>query len=151
MCTGIAIVEDELPAALHGNLGDRLYLREGQREIQFHWWQKPTLLPVRWDGSLRLCQWGCRDRRSRLPMGGWLSRAQIAAGVIARPEEGIIPANLGHDRGTWFVISEGIRAVVIPGSPSGPVVYMLTVPSTNYYRNMAEQAPMMPVLVDQVI
>ena len=36
---------------------------------------------------------------------------------------------------------------VIPAN----VVYMLVKPSTNYYRNMTEQAPLMPVLVGQVI
>ena len=68
-----------------------------------------------------------------------------------QPEEAVIPANLGYDRGTWFMISEGIQGVVIPEVPGGPVVYLLTEPSTNYSRNMAEQSPMMPVLVNQVI
>lgn len=151
MCTGIAIVEDELPAMFRETLGSRIYVREGKREVQFHWWQKPTLLPVQWDGSFLLCQWGCRDRRSRLPMGGWLSRDQIASGILDRPESAVIPANIGFDRGTWFLISEGIRGVVIPQSHSGPVIYMLTEPASNYYRNMTEQSPMMPVFVDQVI
>jgi hypothetical protein len=41
--------------------------------------------------------------------------------------------------------------VVLPDVPGGPVVYMLVRPSSNYYRNMTEQEPLMPVLVDQVI
>lgn len=102
--------------------------------MQFHWWQTPTLLPVRWEGSLRLCRWVCMDRRSRLPFGGWLSREQIAAGVVVQPEEAVIPANLGHDKGTcsWSRIHE----VVIPDVHGVPVVYMLTEPSSDYYRNM---------------
>lgn len=151
MCTAIAIVLSDLPAELLDGLGKRIYTREGRQEVQFHWWQDPPLLPVRWEGSLRLCRWGNNDRRSRLPFGGWLSRDQIAAGVVAQPEEAVIPANLGHDKGTWFLVSEGIHAVVIPDVPGGPVVYMLTEPSSNYYRNMTEQSPMMPVFLNQVI
>jgi hypothetical protein len=37
------------------------------------------------------------------------------------------------------------------GSRAGPVAYVLTRPATNYYRNMTQQSPTMPVLVDQVI
>jgi hypothetical protein len=151
MCTGIAIVLSEFPSDLLIGLGSRLYVREGRQEIQFHWWQEPLLLPVRWAGSLRLCRWGNRNRRSRLPFGGWLSREQIEAGIVAGTEQGIIPANLGYDKGTWFLISEGIQAVVLPDIPDGPVVYILTEPASNYYKNMAEQSSMMPVFVNQVI
>ena len=68
----------------------------------------------------------------------------------ATPEEVVIPANLGQQKGTWFVINEGIRGVAIE-TRGGPVVYMLTEPASNYYRNMTEQSPMMPLFVDQVI
>jgi hypothetical protein len=78
---------------------------------------------------------------------------RVEAGVFAAlgPEPVVIPANLGHHRGTWFLITTGIRGVVLPDVPGGPVVYLLVRPSTNYYRNMTEQEPLMPVLVDQVI
>lgn len=151
MCNGIALMVSELPSDLLVGLGNRTYMREGRPEVQFHWWQRPALLPVRWDGSLRLCRWGSNERRSRLPYGGWLSRDHVAAGILDRPETGVIPANLGFDKGTWFLITEGIQAVVLPGVPGGPVVYMLAEPASNYYRNMTEQSPMMPVFVNQVI
>ncbi len=153
MCTGISLTVSELPASLADGLAAHRYSREGREEFQFHWWQVPALLPVRWDGSLRLLRWGSRERRSSLPYGGWISRDQIAAGVVAgtRADEAVIPANLGYHRGTWFVIDDGIRAIVLPELPGGPVVYMLTEPATNYYRNMTGQSPFMPVFVDQII
>jgi len=67
----------------------RIYVREARKEAQFHWWQSPTFLPVRWEGLLQLCRWGCKERRSPLPFGGWLSREQIVAGIIAQPEEAV--------------------------------------------------------------
>jgi hypothetical protein len=146
--TGIALLASELPAHLLEPVRDRIHERAGQPEVRFEWWQTPALLPVRWEGSLRLLPWGSKERRSRLPFGGLISQEQIAAGVFAHafPEEAVIPANYGFHRGTWFLIEEGIRAVVLP---DGPRVYVLVEPSTNYYRNMTGQSPLMPVLVNQ--
>lgn len=112
----------------------------------------PTLLPVRWDGRLELLPWGSKSRRGPLPYGGLMSLQDIAQGVLAaaHPEEVVIPANHGQQKGTWFLINEGIKGIVIE-TRGGPVVYMLTEPASNYYRNMTEQSPMMPLFVNQVI
>ncbi len=154
MCTGIALPLHDLPASLCETraVTDRLYKREGLEEVQFHWWQNPTVLPIQWEGSVHLARWGSKDRRGKLPLGGWVSQKGIDAGAFSgsEPETVVIPASLGYQAGTWFLISQGIRGVLIH-TPAGPVVYMLTVPSTNYFRNMTEQSPMMPVLVGQVI
>lgn len=154
MCTAIALAPSELPVALvrQNRLVERVHQREGREEFQFHWWQVPTLLPVRWDGRLEILPWGSKSRRGPLPYGGWLPVEHLAEGVLAsaRPEEVVIPANLGQQKGTWFLIHEGIRGVVIE-TRGGPVVYMLTEPASNYYRNMTEQSPVMPLFVNQVI
>jgi hypothetical protein len=154
MCTAIALAPSEIPVALarQYRLAERIYPRERREEYQFHWWQVPTLLPVRRNGRLEILTWGSKSRRGPLPYGGWIALDHIAAGVIAgaTPEEVVIPANLGHEKGTWFVINEGIKGVVIDAA-GGPVVYMLTEPASNYYRNMTERSPMMPLFVDQVI
>ena len=62
-------------------------------------------------------------------------------------EKGVVLIGIG----AWFLIASGVRGVVLPELPGGPAAYMLVRPSTNYYRNMTEQEPLMPVLVDQVI
>jgi hypothetical protein len=153
--TGFAVSLSEIPAEAVARLGlsARVCDRFGHKELQFHWWQNPPELLVRRDGRLKLIRWGCKDRRSRLPYGGWVSAEQLESGLLAhaRPEEVVIPANLGHHKGTWFVVEQGVKGVVLPDAPGGPVVYVRTVPSTNYYRNMTGQEPMMPALVDQVI
>lgn len=152
MCTGIALAFGELPVVLSADarLASRLYQREGRDEVQFHWWQQPPLLPVQWDGALHLMPWGNKSRKSRLPLGGWISQGDLEYGILqnARAEDVVIPANLGFHRGTWFLIIEGIRGILLR---EAGVVYMVTEPSTNYYRNMTEQEPMMPALVGQVI
>ena len=154
MCTSIALTLSELPVALvrQHRLGERVHNREGREEIQFHWWQIPTILPVRRDGRLDMLPWGSKSRRGPLPYGGWLSLEHLAEGILAsaKVEEVMIPANLGQQKGTWFVINEGIKGVVIE-TRAGPIVYMLTERESNYYRNMTEQSPMMPLFVNQVI
>ncbi len=149
MCTAIALIANELPLDLADRLAGRMHSREGRVEYQFHWWQTPTVLPVRWDGKLELMQWGSKARRGPLPCGGWISEDH-ASSIFAHPAEVVIPANLGFQKGTWFLILEGIKGAVIQ-TKNGPVVYMLTTSSTNYYRNMTEQSPAMPVLINQTI
>jgi hypothetical protein len=154
MCTAIALLVSELPGALvrQHRLTERVHTRAGREEFRFHWRQVPTVLPVWWAGSLKVLPWGSKLRHGPLPYGGWVALEHIAAGVLAGavPERVIIPANFGQQKGTWFVVNEGIKGVVIE-TRGGPVVYMLTEPASNYYRNMTEQSPTMPVFVNQVI
>lgn len=145
----IAVIASDLPVHLRSDVADRLHDRAGCLEARFSWHDRPPMLPVRWDGSLRLLPWGNHDRRSRLPVGAGLTRAQVEAGIVAGLEEAVIPASMGRESGTWFLIETGIRGVVVPGNT--PVVYVLFQPSTNYYRNMTGQSPLMPVLVNQTI
>src|SRR5690349_17337183 len=154
MCTAIALSTTELPLALmrQNRLTERIHSREGHEEFQFHWYATPTVLPVWFDGTLEVLPWGSKLRRGPLPYGGCLSVEEIKAGAIAgsRPEQVVIPANLAFQNGVWFVVNEGIQGVTIE-TRGGRVVYMLTEPASNYYRNMTEQSPMMPVFVNQVI
>ena len=156
MCTGIALAVTELPHDVVSDprLANRLYDRDGRQEMRFLWWQSPPILPVQWNGQLQVLPWGNRRRpRGRLPASGWISKEEIELGVFAhvQAEDVVIPCQLAIHRGTWFLILDGIRGIVAKDAAGNPVVYMLTEPSSNYYRNMTEQEKMMPVLVDQVI
>ena len=146
----IALIASDLPVHLLPDVTDRLHDRAGCLEARFSWHDQPPVLPVQWDGCLQLLQWGNHDRRSRLPVGAGLTRDQVAAGIVAGCHEAIIPASMGRESGTWFLIEVGIRGVVVERGRT-PLVYVLFEPSTNYYRNMTGQSPLMPVLVDQTI
>jgi hypothetical protein len=74
----------------------------------------------------------------------------VGAGVFRAPEPVVIPASFGYEAGVWFAINEGVKGVLVQDG-TGPVVYMLMTRSSNYYRNMTQQTPTMPVLVGQVI
>ena len=146
--TSIALIASELPVHLLSQVSDRIHDRFGQSEVRFAWWQDPALLPVRWDGALRLLQWGNKVRRSRLPHGGFLTLEQFEGGIVTGVEEAVIPASYGFHRGSWYLIEEGIRGIVVP---EAPLVYVLLEHASNYYRNMTGQSPWMPVFVNQVI
>jgi hypothetical protein len=96
---------------------------------------------------------GKQEQAKPLPYGGWISRDDVELGILQNihAEGVIIPANLGQHRGTWFLIIEGIKGILIRDRTCGSVAYMLTERSTNYYRNMTEQEPFMPALIGQVI
>ncbi len=115
MCTGIAIAVSEMPVELarRHRLSERVYARAGQDEFRFLWLQTPTVLPVLWDGRLEILPWGSKLRRGPLPYGGWVSEQEVADGQLGRADEAVIPANFGHQKGTWFLITEGIKGVVI--------------------------------------
>lgn len=91
--TGIALPLYDLPASLLDTpaVQVRRYVREGREEVQFHWWQTPTFLPVRWCGRIQLVRWlshpqfraGCSEeaRTSANARPGWRSRRD----TITRP------------------------------------------------------------------
>lgn len=153
MYSGIALTLAEVPTVIVDQVPGRLVQREGRPELRFLMTDRPPLLPVRWRGEFHLLRWGSRSQQKSVPYGYWLSEEWNRSGALdwAKPEPVVIPANLGFDRGTWFLIDEGIFGIVFPDVADGPLVYMLTKRSTNYYRNMTGQKPTMPCFVRQTI
>jgi hypothetical protein len=64
--------------------------------------------------------------------------------------EVVVPASLGLDRGVWFLVREGVRAVVVRDERGQPVAYVLVEPSTDYYKIMT-RSDWMPTLVGERI
>lgn len=151
--TGLALPLCDLPFALTETpeVRARMYDRHGKLEVRFLWQHGPTLLPVRWFGSVQLFRWGSQKRRgTALPYGGWVSEDRVRAGIFHQPEPVVIPASFGYEAGVWFAINEGVQGVIVQDG-CGPTVYMLMQPASNYYKNMTQQTPMMPVLIGQLI
>ena len=153
MCTSLAMPLCDVPADLAERHHGMVFLREGMPEMQFHLWFRPALLPVRWEGRLRFLPWGSKRRGDAIPYGPWIPEDLIESGSFAhvQVERAIVPVSLGCDRGTWFLIEDGIWAAVLPDAAGGPVAYMLTQPSTPYYRNMTGHRERMPCLIRQTI
>jgi hypothetical protein len=155
MCTAISLAQSELPVGLvnRHRLARRVHERGGEPEFQFHHRDREPVLPVWRDGQLEILRWGNARGHSRiLPQTGWTWLETIEEGGWKNTDAGFatIPATLGHERGVWFRIRNGIRALVVSDEHGQPIAYMLCEPSSHYYQVMT-RSPRMPVLIEERI
>ncbi len=143
---------DEVPFNQIGGLGRAFELfaqRENGavKEIQFLYRTSRRLLPVYIDSQLRILEWGNQSGRGPLPMPGWCHKEWLEAGHWQglRPEPAIIVAAMALELGVWYQVKQGIECVVVHNH-----AYLVTEPSTHYYRIMT-RSNRMPVLVGQTI
>jgi hypothetical protein len=117
MLSGVVLAMSDIPLELidrHG-LRRRVHDRGGEHELQFHFADAERLLPVRRDGRLEFLRW--RNRRgesSSLPCTAWTQVETVEKGGWGEGgvEPVVIPASMGLDKGVWFGISQGIRALL---------------------------------------
>jgi hypothetical protein len=64
--------------------------------------------------------------------------------------EVVIPATWGLDKGIWYRIDGGVRALLVRDEAGLPRVYPLVEPSSHYYKVMT-RADWMPCLVQERI
>ena len=157
MCLGISILRRQINAELLAEfaLQRSLFSRAdgADDELIFKFNDPVPRLPVMHDGQLHIYTWGNRnDRQSRLPKTGWCRTESLEAGKwrYLSPEQCVIPAVAGLEKGVWFQIKEGIQGVVVHDESERPHIYMLTQPASHYYQVMTRHERM-PVLIGQVI
>ncbi|QGJ68580.1 Hypothetical protein PBC10988_2410 [Planctomycetales bacterium 10988] len=148
MCLGISLSAREVTDAFirYYRLSQRIVTRHpgADREIRFLLRDPHPQLPVFYQGRMTILPWGrapqetSRTQKTRLPAGGWCPIESLKEGQWQhlKPEEVIIPATYGYEKGVWFLVKEGMRGVVILGDNRVPHVYMLTQPASHYYRIM---------------
>jgi hypothetical protein len=110
-------------------------------------------LPVIHNGQMLIYEWGNRGGSApKLPKTGWCRAESLAAGKWRwlAPEQVVIPAQFGLEKGVWFAITEGIQGIVVRDQAERPHVYMLTQDASTYYQNMTKH-DRMPVLVGEQI
>lgn len=148
----VAILTSELPTILHDGLQRRVHTRGGAEEFRFHFRDHEPLLPVWFDGQLRLIRWGSRDRRSPLPCTGWAWKLSVEEGKWGafQPVPVDIPANYICEKGIWTQLKQGMRGIVVRDANDSPVVYVLCDVPTRYYRVMT-RSERMPVFIGEVI
>ena len=142
MCEVISIPRFELPDELieRRRLKSCIHTRPpgDQEELWFYQRQHRSLLPVWHHGALTLYPWGSSTRRDQLPQGGMCRQEQLEDGMWAafRPELVDILATFAREGGFWYDVPKGIRGVVVQGPSGTPHVYVVTKPSTHYFRTM---------------
>src|SRR5262249_32548163 len=134
-------------------LDERVHERGGEKEVRFLYREIERVLPVLHEGQLRIVRWGSRRGNSRaLPCTGWTWLKSVEAGrrPALNAHGAVIPATLGHDKGIWYRIRQGICAVLVENEQGEPAVYMMVEPASHYYQTMTK-SKRMPVLIGQRI
>jgi hypothetical protein len=152
--TGVSVAYSLLPLELieQRNLARRVVSRGGEREIQFLWNDHERLLPIWYDGNLKLVTWGAKRGESRLPCTGWTWQETIEVGKWGRfrPEMVEIPATLLLDGQLWYSVRQCFRGVLVRDEQGRERVYGICEPGSYYYRIMC-RGRWMPVLVGERI
>lgn len=117
MCAGISFhIDDINPKEL-----DRFFTRqefEKQRkgdQVHTMFWQDKPFLPVDEPDGVKLCEWGNRDRMSKLPKTGWARLESIQDGRWdwLKPQKIWIPSLMGYDKKKWFKTPQGLTGVKV--------------------------------------
>ena len=156
MCRGISILKARIRQELFEQyeLGRFIHNRGGEDELWFDFAERiqQVLLPIVQDGQMSIVEWGNRGGKGKLPKTGWCQQESLMAGKWhwIHPEQVTIPANFGLEKGIWFQINEGIKAILVYDETGKKHAYMQTEPASHYYEIMTRHNRM-PVLVDQTI
>ncbi len=98
------------------------------------------LLPVHYRGREAWFPWLGFCEAEVLKKGAWQERKPRLVKVLV---------NRGQANGVWFVIRQGVYALLL-SDKNGEGLYVLTQASTHYYKTMTG-ARQMPVLINQII
>lgn len=159
MCRAISILKNRINLELleEYNLQRRVRQRgdETVEEVVFDFADRENdpQLPVVHDGQLCVYEWGNRGGQvAKLPKTGWCREESLKAGKWRwlSPQQVVIPAQFGLEKGIWFSITEGIQGIVVNDQTDRPHVYMLTREASTYYQNMTKH-DRMPVLIGEQI
>src|SRR5262245_20177580 len=150
---GVALPLDDLPHELVEQYGlrCRVHDRNGVLEVRLLHRAATRLLPVLHCGRASVARWGNRRGKGKhLPCTGWTWKETVAAGRWAdlEPEPVVIPAAWAVDRGVWYAVESGIRALLVKDERGAEVAYMVCEPASPYYKTMTG-SEWMPALVDQ--
>jgi hypothetical protein len=147
MCTGVRFqIADFAPEVLKPH---RLLISQGEARVNFS--QTRAVLPVLYRGQALLLPWGNRLAEG-VPRTGYCTFESFQSGKWQwlHPEPVTILASAGLSQGTWFQVRQGISGIVVKDPRGGLHCYMMTQPSTHYFRTMTG-ADRMPLLIHQVL
>lgn len=157
MCTGIALDANEVLDSLviRYNLSSRKVSRGQSNRSEYHFLynQKPRELPVWYEQKLHIIKWGDVDKNfNGLPQTAWCKKESLLSGSWAylKPVEVVVPAEYVLDKGVWYHVPEGIKAIVVFDKFNVPYVYILTQVASHYYQVMTRNKRM-PLFVGDSI
>ncbi len=111
------------------------------RQHEIHFRSKQPKLPVRSRGRGEWVLWKGYATVESVKKGQWQHSGALLVEILA---------SRGCSNGVWFPIRQGIRGLLIKTPKGERHVYLLTEPSTHYFKIMTGSARM-PVLIKQII
>lgn len=157
MCRAISILKSRINLELieEYKLGSLSRQRADNAEIEivfdYAGRVQTPYLPVVHDGQQKIYEWGNRSKKAEgVYETGWCRLESLEAGKWSwqKPEEIIIPAQFGCEKGIWFAVAEGMKGVAVQDMQKHWHAYMMTQPASVYYSNMTKH-DRMPVLVGE--
>lgn len=120
-------------------------------EVRIYFAQKNAHLPVLLHGQNTLIRWGNKNGL-HIPKTGFCKIESWKAGkwLWLHPIPVNIIASSALVNGVWFQVKQGIQGLIIEAENGMQYCYMLTQPSTHYFRTMTG-AERMPVLTNQIL
>ena len=120
-------------------------------EVRVSFVSKNPLIPVHYRGRNVLLPWGNKNEAS-VPKTGYCKMESLESGKWQwlRPEKVIILAKFALINGVWFQVRQGITGVLVKDKAGRKYCYVLTKPSTHYFKVMTGSIRM-PDLVNQIL
>lgn len=131
-------------------LSTLLHLRSGE-EIRMNVNHPSAVLPIEHNGENHLIEWGNKTS-NKLPKTGYCKQESLKAGKWRwlEPQPIKILASFARTNGVWYQVREGIEGILIYDDLNIPHCFMLTQPSTHYFKIMTGNERM-PALINQVL
>lgn len=120
-------------------------------EVRVSFMRNGALLPVHYGGENQLIMWGNKVNAG-VPRTGYCRVESLEAGKWQwlSPERAVVLASSALVNGVWFQVRQGIEAVLVRDARGEKHCYILTQPSTHYFKVMTGSLRM-PMLVNQIL
>ncbi len=147
MCQAIRFMKDEFS----NEVLQKHHLEVSGDEVRIYFAKQGALLPVLMNGQNQLVGWGNKENL-KIPKTGFCKIESFETGKWAwlHPIPVNIIASSALVNGVWFQVKQGIQGLIIKSELGTRHCYMLTQPSTHYFKTMTG-AERMPLLVNQVL
>ena len=120
-------------------------------EVRVSFMKSGALLPVHYNGENTLVMWGNKGEL-KVPRTGYCRVESLDAGKWQwlSPKRATVVASSALVNGVWFQVRQGIESVLVRDASGVTHCYILTQPSTHYFKVMTGSLRM-PMLVNQIL
>lgn len=147
MCQAIRFMKNEFS----DDILQKYHLEVREDEVRSYFAKKNAYLPVLLNGQNQLIRWGSKEN-IKIPRTGFCKIESFKAGKWQwlHPTPATIIASSALVNGIWFQVKQGIQGLIVESQYGTRHCYILTQPSTHYFRTMTG-SERMPVLIHQVL